>query len=158
MLLGGLGGGRNRSVSRLLLQALLPFSFFISPSFKAHKSRRRTMMIPVKQCLFGETQQRVKTGRNWNTWPCLNVDLWCWGPPVTPHHGAACAPWCWRRNRLPAATVGPFPVVISSVQLWQISRPSSLFRHHPRQMQLTEKPVSLLLNKAEQGSCTLFSA
>lgn len=48
----------------VLLQALLPFTFFISSSFTAHKSQTTTTTVTSeKQCLYLGEKKRVKTGR-----------------------------------------------------------------------------------------------
>lgn len=84
----------------------------------------------------------------------------------TPSYSPSCLTWCClcsmmqkRRKRLPAAIVGPFPVVTTALSSSdRYPDPALCADITPRQVQLTEKPVSLLLNKAVQGSCTLFSA
>lgn len=148
---GGLRGGRHLKMlfySKPYLH-LLPLS--VLPSWLLnHKNSHKDFWETVS--VFGETQPKVTIGRGWSTWQCL-VDLWhcrfmvLWNPTTTliaASCGAAHALWCRRRKRLPAPDVGPSPVYHSS-----------LFRHHP---QVMEKPVSLLLSKVVQGSCTLFSS
>lgn len=121
------------------------------------------MLIFVEQCLSGETQQRVK---NWQRLKYLARCKCGFMVLETPSPSPSCLTWCClcsmmqkRRKRLPAAIVGPFPVVITALSSSdRYPDPALCADITPRQVQLTEKPVSLLLNKAVQGSCTLFSA